>query len=289
MSKPIYILIPVHNRRNTTLHGLRTLYADATIQAWPDLHIIVIDDGSTDGTAAALQNEFPSVTILAGDGNLWWTGAMCQGMDYAVQEGCDAVIWLNDDCPPSPGSLAKMHQASQKHGHAIIGAACYIAETNELKPTGAKGRTQVTARPGDLLPVDEMSGHCVYIPRAVMDAIGFPDARRFPHYHGDSSYILRATRAGFRAYLLGDAQVKHPGTIKAKLEDFADFTKALPRQTFSQIFLSRRSLYYWPTQYFYNTEKYGYWWGGSLWLLKSARWLVKWIELAIAPPQEPAP
>jgi GT2 family glycosyltransferase len=289
MRKPIYILIPVHNRRDTTLRGLRTLYADATIQHWRELRLVIIDDGSTDGTAAAVEHEFPAVTILPGDGNLWWTGAMGKGMEYAYRKGCEAVIWLNDDCPPRPGSLANMHRASQGQGHAIIGAACYIAETKELRPTGAKGRIPVAAQPGDLLPVDEMSGHCVYIPRAVMDAIGFPDANRFPHYHGDSSYILRATRAGFGAYLLGDAQVEHPGAIKARLEDFADFTKASPRQTFNQLFLNRRSLYYWPTQYFYNTEKYGYLRGSGLFLLKSVRWLTKWAWLTLSQPESSTP
>jgi GT2 family glycosyltransferase len=286
MSKDIFILIPVHNRRDITLGGLRTLYADATIQTWPGLHVVVIDDGSTDNTATALQDEFPLVTILTGDGNLWWTGAMCKGMEYAHRNGCDAVFWLNDDCPPSPGSLAKMYEASQNQGDAVIGAACYIAETNVLQPTGAQGRTRIAARTGDLLPVDEMSGHCVYIPRAIMDAIGFPDAHRFPHYHGDSSYILRATRAGFRAYLLGDAQVSHPDTIKANLEDFTDFKKYSPSQTFGQIFLSRRSLYYWPTQFFYNTDKYGSLPGTGVFLLKSARWLTKWVCLTIASTEE---
>lgn len=277
----VFILIPVHNRRDTTLRGLKQIYQDPTVQQWPGLHVVVIDDGSTDGTAKAIQQTFPMVEILSGDGSLWWTGAMRQGMEYAVQQGCDAVIWLNDDCPPTTGSLAAMHQTSQQQGNAIIGAACYIAETHTLKPTGAKGRVRIAAYPGDLLPVDEMSGHCVYIPRVVMDTIGFPNICRFPHYHGDSSYSLRATRSGFRAYLLGDAQVYHPGTIKAQLEDFSDFKTTSPQQTFSQIFLNQKSLYYWPTQYFYNIEKYGLFKGLGLFLLKSLRWFMKWTWLSV--------
>lgn len=285
----VFILIPVHNRRETTLRGLAQIYQDPTVQQWPELRVVVIDDGSTDGTAEAIQQAFPQVKILTGDGNLWWTGAMRLGMKYAVQQDCEAVIWLNDDCPPTTGSLATMHQASRQQGNALIGAACYIAETHTLKPTGAKGRKPMYAQPGELVPVDEMSGHCVYIPRVVMDTIGFPNVTRFPHYHGDSSYSLRATRSGFSAYLFGDAQVMHPGIIKAKLEDFANFKSAPPQQTFNQIFLSQKSLYYWPTQYFYNTEKYGYGLGTGIFIIKTSRWLSKWLWLILFQPQEPIP
>jgi len=278
MSPSVYILIPVHNRKAVTLTCLETLQHHGDLDRY---HAVVIDDGSTDGTAEVIQTQFPQVTILKGDGNLWWTGAMCLGMEYAVQQDCEAVIWLNDDCLPTPGSLAAMYRASQQQGNAMIGAACYTGEAPTLKPTGAKGRTPIYAQPGDVVSVDEMSGHCVYIPRAVMDAIGFPNVRRFPHYHGDSSYSLRATRSGFSAYLLGDAQVLHTGLIKAKLEDFSEFKFHPPRKTFHQIFMSKKSLYYWPTQYFYNTEKYGFLVGDVLFLLKILRWLIKWSWLSM--------
>lgn len=278
MNPSVYILIPVHNRKAVTLTCLETLQRHGDLDRY---HIVVIDDGSTDGTAEAIQQAFPHVKILAGNGNLWWTGAMCLGMEYAVQQDCEAVIWLNDDCPPTPGSLAAMYQASQQQGNAMIGAACYIAETHTLKPTGAKGRTPMYAHPGDLVPVDEMSGYCVYIPRAVMVKIGLPDMRRFPHYYGDSSYSLHATRSGFPAYLLGDAKVMNIGKANAQSGDFYNSDLASYKYTFNQVFLSRGSIYYWPTQYFYNIEKYGRFKGTGLFFLKTLRWFTRWTWLSV--------
>ena len=279
MSSSVFILIPAYNRRDTTLHCLRCLHSDVSIQTWSDVCIVVIDDGSADGTAAAVEAEFPAVQVLAGDGNLWWTGAMRKGMEHAFAADCQVVFWLNDDCVPRPGSLRHMYDTSVEQGGAIIGAACYIAETGVLKPTGARGRVPVAAQPEELCPVDELSGHCVCIPRAVMESIGFPETHRFPHYHGDSSYTLRATRAGFSAYLLGNARVDHPGVIKARPEDFVEFGKVSAIQAFQQLFLSKKSLYFLPTQFFYNTEKYGPLYGTALFCLKLGRWLARWIGL----------
>jgi GT2 family glycosyltransferase len=39
--------------------------------------VIVVDDGSSDRTAEEVAENYPKVTILKGDGNLWWTGAIC--------------------------------------------------------------------------------------------------------------------------------------------------------------------------------------------------------------------
>ena len=279
MGSSTYLLIPVHNRREITLQCLQSLYADTTVQGWSGLHILVIDDGSTDGTEAAIRTQFPTVEILKGDGNLWWTGAICQGMRHAFDQGGDFIFWLNDDCIPSSGSLARMLETSLEKENAIVGAACYLAESGALQPTGAQGRRRKAAMLGALVPVDEMSGHCVCIPRSVVEGVGFPDAIHFPHYHGDSSYILRATKAGFKAYLLGDAKVIHPGLIKARLEDFFDFKFPDFQASFNQIFLSKKSLYFIPTQLHYHLEKYGVAVGGLIFGMKMVGWMLRWVWL----------
>ncbi|MBD0336910.1 MAG: glycosyltransferase family 2 protein, partial [Cyanobacteria bacterium Co-bin13] len=125
-------------------------------------------------------------------------------------------------------------------------------------------------------------GHCVCIPRVVVDTIVFPDALRFPHYHGDSSYTLKATRSGFRAYILGDAWVTHPGIIKSKLEDFTDLGKTPAIRAFQDVFLHKKSLYFLPTQFHYNAEKYGKLKGTVLLCLKLVRWIPRliWLKLS---------
>lgn len=280
MHESTFILIPVHNRREVTVNCLRCLHSDVSIQTWPGLRIVVIDDGSTDGTAAAIQREFPEVTILRGDGHLWWTGAIHMGMEYAYDQGGEYFLWLNDDCIPAPGSLWTLFQLSKQRG-CILGAACYLGETGQLQPTGAYGRTRVAPLPGTLQPVDEMSGHCVAIPRCVVNAIGLPDKQHFPHYHGDTSYVLQATRAGFQAYLFGNAKIVHPEHIKSGLKDFTDFESVSLKHSFKRLFLTQKSLYFVPTQFHYNAKKYGLVLGSGLFVLKSGWWLIRWSCLSL--------
>jgi GT2 family glycosyltransferase len=115
-----------------------------------------------------------------------------------------------------------------------------------------------------------MSGYCVGIPIEVIKAIGVPDQNRFPHYYGDCTYILKANRFGFPAYILGDVKVGHQGSQLS----IADHVTRLNFQhsifkTFEEIFLNKKSAFFLKSQYFYCLEKYGAVRGISLFLIKT--------------------
>jgi len=77
MTPWVYVLAPVHNRRATTEKFIRCLLAQTHVN-W---HLVLIDDGSKDGTEAmarALVRD-TSLTVLRGTGNWWWAGSLQQG------------------------------------------------------------------------------------------------------------------------------------------------------------------------------------------------------------------
>src|SRR3989339_1274263 len=96
----IFIVIPVHNRKDTTLECLQYLHR----QTYREYKIIIVDDGSTDGTATAIQDTYPDTTILTGNGQLWWTGAMHKGIQDVLTMAAetDYVLSLNDDVIVEP-------------------------------------------------------------------------------------------------------------------------------------------------------------------------------------------
>jgi glycosyltransferase involved in cell wall biosynthesis len=205
LNNSVSILIPVHNRKSITLKCLENLQQNANLERY---RIIVIDDGSTDGTASAVQACYPNIALLQGNGNLWWTGAIAQGMRYAYDQGAEFIIWLNDDCELAPETLRALVQFCQDHPKAIAGAQGFAKIQLDQPAFGGKRKTwqgyrYIKAEPNQILPCDLLSGNVVCLPRAVIDKIGYPDIRRTPHYGGDSLYLLRAKKAGFEIFVDG--------------------------------------------------------------------------------------
>lgn len=197
MNRDTTLLIPVHNRRATTLTCLRRLREQGVFD-WG--RVVVIDDGSSDGTAAAVRTEFAEATVIAGDGTLWWTGAIAAGMREAVQTGATFVLWLNDDCAPRPEALRRLRTTAQER-QAVVGGTCVLPGSDEVVYGGLRRRgfsfELLRWHPGKVEDCDALSGNLVCLPVDLVRRIGLPDARQLPHGFGDIDYTLRARAAGW--------------------------------------------------------------------------------------------
>lgn len=208
----ISIVIPVHNRKNFTKKCLVSL-RNQTHQAD---YIIVVDDGSKDGTGEMLAQEFPEVITLSGDENLFWTAAINKGIKLALALGSEYVMTLNNDTIASPTFIEKMmlnvdhytpvllgafdiDMATQKpyYGGEIFnwrtGSSEYLLNT--LKKEEQKGLQEVS-----LLPARGL-----LIPRVVFETIGLFAEKQLPHYLADYDFTQRARKIGFKVYCNYDA------------------------------------------------------------------------------------
>ncbi len=277
----VYIIIPVYNRRKITLACLERLKTNGDLARY---HVVVVNDGSTDGTKEAIKTLYPEVNVLDGDGNLWWTGAMALGMEYAAKQGAKYFIWLNDDCLPQPNALTELVTHMRQHPDTIASASFYTPEaTQPVRYSGFKGRKGQAAKAGEVIEVEGTSGWCVGIPAAVFERIGSPEAHKFPHYAGDSMYTLKATRAGFKARILGDAIaiLVDPGTSRDNLSSYFKSEQTIA-ESWHSIFWHQKSPFRLPTQFFYQTRRYGMLLGIVLFLAKIFLWLGQWIQLQVS-------
>ena len=268
------IIIPVHNRRDTTLACLRHLLATGDLGR---CSVIVVDDGSNDGTSEVVSAEFPQVEILRGDGQLWWTGAIALGMQRASAAGADAICWLNDDCLPAAGTLDALFAEATVAPGQLVAPACYNADTDVAVPNAFVGRNRVPATPAKKEKADGLSGFCVALPRAVWTQIGLPDPVRFPHYFGDNAYTMGAARAGFPVVLLGAARADltayhPPPTLRAMGERARGW-----REQWMRVFISPKSPYRLRTLLAFQRLKYGWVLGTAIALVRSVGWIVQWL------------
>jgi GT2 family glycosyltransferase len=65
--------------------------------SYKNYDIIVVDNFSTDNSAAQLEKDFPSIILLRSDENKGFTGGNNLGFDYAINEGYEYVMMLNND------------------------------------------------------------------------------------------------------------------------------------------------------------------------------------------------
>lgn len=199
-----HILIPVHNNRDTTLRCLEFL----SKQTFRDFTVIVTDDGSTDGTCAAICEQFPEVTVLRGDGNLWWTAAINMALEHvlALVDNDDCILTLNNDVTFAEDYLASLAKAASERPEYLIGSAAFdMANPQKAIYTGDffDWRTSRLERgryvSGDHFNdcVNSLTGRGMLVPVKVFEKIGLFDAKRFPHYGADTEFSIRAERAGF--------------------------------------------------------------------------------------------
>jgi GT2 family glycosyltransferase len=204
----LYVVIPVYNRWHYTQACLEALRK----QTFRAFQTVVVDDGSTDGTAGHLADAFPEVTVLKGSGNLYWTAAVNLGIAHALAQRADRVMTLNNDTLPPPDFLARMHAKAwciptpcwdPLELDAGTGKILYGGERiNWLKATAEPlPGTAATGQRGGLHPVDWLPGRGLLIPAAVFATIGLFDARTFPHYFADLDFTRTALRHGFPLYL----------------------------------------------------------------------------------------
>jgi len=210
------IVIPTFNRRATLLLALTKIY-----QLLPtNIHVIVVDSGSSDGTTVAVAKEFPGVILLTGKSSMWWAAATNLGIRKAQALGCRYVITYNDDNVATPGLFENLDLAMQKAPDSIISAVCCYLNKPATVFFAGRMRAANTDRfyyldhdvpvaslGTGLRNVDMLHGMCTLFPIKVFDTVGLFDEINFPQSFADDDLLLKAARAGFSLMIALDAVV----------------------------------------------------------------------------------
>lgn len=244
----VIAVLTSYNRKALTLQCLGALAASAQ-QASVQLSAILVDDRSTDGTAAAVRERFPWVEVVEGTGTLYWNRGMRLGFDLALRRHADYYLWINDDTHLVPGALASLLVQSrvlctrESRPVIVVGATAEreggtISYGGRVAPSRIKRfNYRLVWSATDPMPCDAIEGNCVLIPRQIASDVGNLDPV-FEHAMGDTDYGLRAQRAGYKLFVAaGVAGYCSPNAMGGTY-----FDTSLPLRQRWKLMMSRKGL-----------------------------------------------
>lgn len=196
MSSKVYILLPVHNRRAITEKIVDCLVA----QSYSNFHLILIDDGSTDGTSEMVKAKIGDLTILRGKGDWWWAGSLQQGIDWLKRNEVkdhDVVVFMNDDVVFDSDFLQVAVGLLNERGGMLL-PQVHNQKTGKIEETGVyadlKKRSFVTAVTPEQINCLPTRG--LFMRMSTLRRVGGFYPRLLPHYLSDYAYTIRANRLG---------------------------------------------------------------------------------------------
>jgi GT2 family glycosyltransferase len=222
----VTIVIPSWNGKDDLAESLPSI----TAQKYP-ADIVVVDNGSTDGSVEYLKDRWPEVAIVALKQNTGFTGACNRGIEAASGE---LVALVNNDVELPPAWLGELVAAVQRHPDAasVCGKVFYASERDKLEAAGCMAswhgqlvkRGERTADTGQYDTEEEVLfayGAAALFRRSVfLRTGGFDDS--FFAYQEEADWGIRAQLAGWSCWYVPTAVCYHyGGTTSQKMGDFA--------------------------------------------------------------------
>ena len=191
-------------------------YSDATV--------LLVDNGSQDGSGERLRSAFPEVSFLQTGSNHGYTGGNNRGIEWALANGSEYILVLNNDTEVAPGCVPELVEAAQRHGPGVGGVVPKIlyhdapdriwyagGEFSSVRGLGLhwrEGERDDPGAEGGVQPVTFMSGCCCLLAaRALREVGGF--AEELFAYVEDAELSLRFRAAGYDMLYQPGARVLH--------------------------------------------------------------------------------
>ncbi|MFQ3661911.1 MAG: glycosyltransferase family 2 protein [Chloroflexaceae bacterium] len=194
--------------------------------------VVVVDNASQDGTPAAVRAAFPEtfVFVVENGANLGFAAGNNVGLRYALAQGFDYALLLNNDTEAAPDLLSALVAAAESDPRAgAVGPIIYYhAAPARVWSAGGwidweqgisrmegevEDRGQFTAT----REVDFVTGCAMLLRRAALERAGLLDERFFMYFE-ETEWCVRARRAGFRILFVPQAKLWHKIPLNARFD-----------------------------------------------------------------------
>lgn len=225
------VIILNWNGKNDTLACLQSLKQ----QSLQEFTTIVVDNGSTDDSIQEIRVQFPSITLLTTGENLGYAGGNNVGIEFALKQGFELILLLNNDTTANPHFLERLQSCAIKSPDVgIFGAYPFrFNDPEKLDHLGGVWNQETAQfdlvgrgaprgfRAGE--PLDYVCGCSILIRKAVFQTIGLLEPKFFLFWE-EADFCWRAKKAGFGIEVCYDAELLHKVS--------ASFTGGSPQKTY---------------------------------------------------------
>jgi GT2 family glycosyltransferase len=219
-SRPLtYVMLLNWNDAENSLACLQSVFE----LDYASFRVLVVDNGSTDGSDQAISAAFPQVELIANGRNLGFAGGANVGLDRARQQEAAYVLFVNNDTVLDRRLLAELVHAAEAHPHAGLltpkiyyhhdptlvwaAGARYVRFPPRVKMIGLNKRDH--PRYDVLRRVEYATGCALLIRREVLETVGGFDPIFWPIYHEDYDFCARAAKAGWEIWYVPTARMWH--------------------------------------------------------------------------------
>lgn len=205
----VFIITGIHN----DFDNVKKLMPCIKDQTYREIETIIVDDGSTDGAFSYIQKYYPSVSLLRGDGTLWWTGVLFMGVIEVLKRANkdDFILTINNDCIFDKNYISILVKTSQTHKRAITGS---VVLSMEDKTSLWDGGVKIDWNKGKFISlglsdndnsfkkqevrddIDVISTKGTLYPIEIFSKSGNFDKTHLPHYISDYEFACRAKKKG---------------------------------------------------------------------------------------------
>lgn len=201
MRRHVVVVLNFHGREDTEACVASIL--DGSSSAL----VLVVDNGSHDGTVESVRSRWPDVETIQNADNLGFAGGMNTGLRWALDRDAEAVTVLNNDTVVPPGVLERLVDVARSGG-AVSPEVRYADGTDRVWFGGGviDDRTGLARHQSDveladvplvdgLRPSMTLAGCCVTASSSTWRRVGLFDERYFLNFE-DSDWSVRASRVG---------------------------------------------------------------------------------------------
>jgi GT2 family glycosyltransferase len=199
---------------------------------YPDYEIIVVDNGSLDGSAQALKDPRYKITLLENSENIGFSAGNNVGIHHALRLGTDYVFLINNDTVVDPDVLSILVDESKRDVRTgIIGPKIYnYYEPGKVWFAGASidwktgeslhlSHEEIdNGKLNSVIEVDRLTGCAMLIKRVVFEEIGLLDPDYFLYFE-DVDFCVRARKAGYKNICVQYAKVWHKVSMSTRAKE----------------------------------------------------------------------